>query len=136
MNLNKIIILLAVTVTSLTAYALTDREQQVADRLAPVGVICMAGDPCSASGAAIAGGPKDPEQVYNTYCMACHLTGASDAPILGNIEAWAPRIAKGTEVLYQNAINGLNVMPAKGLCMDCSDEDVMAVVDYIAERSQ
>jgi len=127
---------LALAVTSLSALALTDREQQIVDRLAPVGETCMAGESCSASSAATAGGPKDPEQVYNTYCMACHMTGASDAPILGNVDHWAPRIANGIDSLYQNAINGIGAMPPRGICTDCSDEDLQATVDYILSKSQ
>ena len=136
MNLKKITLLWTLTLTSLSALALTDREQQIADRLAPVGETCMAGESCSAGGVATAGGPKDPEQVYNTYCMACHMTGAADAPVLGNVDQWIPRIAKGTETLYQNAIKGMGAMPARGICMDCSDDDVMATVDYILGKSQ
>ena len=136
MNLKKITLLLALAVTSFSALALNDREQQIADRLAPVGETCMAGESCSAGGAQTAGGPKDPEQVYNTYCMACHMTGASNAPILGNVDQWASRLEKGTETLYQNAINGIGAMPALGICMDCSDEDIIATVDYILEKSK
>lgn len=136
MNLKKITLLLALAIISLSALALNDREQAIADRLAPVGETCMAGEACAAGGAATAGGPKDPEQVYNTYCMACHMTGASDAPILGNVDQWTPRIANGMDAMYSNAINGIGAMPPRGICMDCSDEDIQATVDYIVERSQ
>lgn len=136
MNLRNTTILLVLAVASLSATALTDREQQITDRLAPIGEVCMAGDACSAGAASAAAGPKDPEQVYNTYCMACHMTGASEAPIMGDVPAWADRIAKGADVLYENAINSIGLMPAKGLCMDCTDEDVIAAVDYILERSK
>lgn len=135
MNVKKIFLLLALAITSLSALALSDREQQVADRLAPVGETCLAGEPCSAGGV-VAAGPKDPEEVYNTYCMACHMTGASNAPILGNVDQWAPRIAKGVDVLYENAINGIGAMPAMGVCMDCSNDDIIATVDYILEKSK
>ena len=111
-------------------------------RIAPVGEVCMLGDPCaggagSAAGGAMAsaGGAQDPQQIYQTYCFACHGTGANNSPVLGDQEAWAPRVEKGVDVLYQNAINGFNngVMPAKGLCMSCSDADVQATVDYMLD---
>ena len=35
----------------------------------------------------------------------------------------------------QNAINGINTMPAKGLCFDCTDEDLRAIVEYMIESS-
>jgi cytochrome c5 len=78
----------------------------------------------------------DPETVYNTYCMACHTTGAAGAPVIGEVSDWEPRIAKGLDVLYSNAINGIGTMPAKGLCMDCSDEDIESTVDYILSQSE
>ena len=79
---------------------------------------------------------RTPEDIYNSNCMACHMTGASAAPILGNTEHWVARIAKGMDTLYENAINGINAMPAKGLCMTCTDEEIRAVVDYMVEASQ
>jgi cytochrome c5 len=116
-------------------------EDEIRACLQPHGEVCVIGDPCAA-GLAIAtagsGEPKDPEQVYQTYCFACHGSGANNAPVFGNVEAWAPRIAKGIEVLYESGINGFNgaAMPAKGLCMDCSNEDIQATVDYIVGASQ
>jgi cytochrome c5 len=99
------------------------------------------GEACAAglsAGAAAGGGANDPETVYQTFCMACHTTGANNAPVLGNKEAWAPRIAKGVDVLYESAINGFNngLMPPKGLCMACSDDEVKATVDHILAQSQ
>jgi cytochrome c5 len=57
---------------------------------------------------------------------------------MGDAVAWQPRIDKGLDVLYQNSINGFNnnAMPAKGLCMSCSDEDIQATVDYILSAGQ
>jgi|SRR6056300_541581 cytochrome c5 len=132
--------LLAILTLSLSCilYAQTNREQAIIDRVAPVGTTCMVGDACASesSVSSSATAARSPEDIYNSNCMACHMTGASDAPILGNVEQWAPRIANGMEVLYSNAVNGLNAMPAKGLCMSCSDEDIHAVVDYMVENSQ
>lgn len=78
----------------------------------------------------------DAEGIYNTKCMACHATGAANAPKLGDKEAWAPRIATGKDALLASAINGKNAMPPKGACMDCSDEDLAAVIDYMTSKSQ
>ena len=137
MNFRKITLLLVLAVTSLSALALSDREQAIADRLAPVGETCMAGEACAAGSGPVAAGPKDPEQVYNTYCMACHTTGAAGAPVIGNAEQWSARLDdKGLDTLYVNAINGIGGMPARGICMDCSDEDVEATVDYILANSK
>jgi cytochrome c5 len=97
----------------------------------------MVGDPCAGEVAAeAASAARTAEEIYNSNCMACHMTGASAAPILGNVEQWESRIANGMDTLYENAINGLNLMPAMGLCMTCSEEEIREVVDYMVEASQ
>ena len=49
---------------------------------------------------------------------------------------WAPRIGKGIEVLYESTYNGLNTMPVRGTCMDCSDEELQATVDYMVAAAE
>ena len=50
-----------------------------------------------------------------------------------NVAAWSTRLAKGMNMLYSNAINGIGAMPAKGLCPTCSDEEIEIAVDYMLE---
>jgi cytochrome c5 len=77
------------------------------------------------------------KEIYQNYCFSCHTPGLSGAPKLGDIEAWGPRIAKGRDLLVQATIEGVQpAMPPKGMCFDCSDEDIGAVVDYMIEQSQ
>jgi cytochrome c5 len=38
--------------------------------------------------------------------------------------------------LYNNAINGIGVMPAKGGLMSLSDDDVKLAVDYMIDQSK
>jgi len=84
------------------------------------------------SGAVLADG----QQVYQNTCQACHATGAAGAPKVGDKAAWAPRIATGMDALVASAINGKNVMPPKGTCTSCSDEDLKAAVEYMVSQSQ
>lgn len=79
---------------------------------------------------------KEPEQIYNTYCKACHAAGVAGAPKLGDTAAWQPRIDKGMDTLMDHVVNGLNAMPPKGTCMDCSEADLQATVEYMIEQSQ
>ena len=78
------------------------------------------------------------QQKYMASCFACHSTGAAGAPKVGaGMSAeWEPRLEKGLDAVVQNAINGINTMPAKGLCFDCTDDDLKAIVDYMIENSQ
>jgi len=76
-------------------------------------------------------GPRTAEKIYNTYCVACHGTGAAGAPIKGNAEAWGPHIAKGEATLIKHAIEGFNAMPARGTCADCTDEELTDTVCFL-----
>ena len=80
----------------------------------------------------------DVEATYMMSCFACHSTGAAGAPKVGdgNADAWGPRMEKGMDAVVANAINGLNSMPAKGLCFTCTDEDLGALVAYMVSSSQ
>lgn len=110
-----------------------ENTQTVASRIAPVG---------NFSATTVAAAPEVNQVVADLTgadayapCAACHASGAAGAPIVGDAEAWAERIAKGSEVLYGNAINGIGAMPAKG-GLNLSDNTIKAAVDYMLEQSK
>lgn len=107
-------------------------EAQIRERLTADGSVCRAGQDCGTAAAAAATGPMSGQQVYEKFCFACHAAGVSGAPILGNSEQWAPRVAKGMDALMQSTLNGLNAMPAKGTCATCSDDELKASVEYMS----
>ena len=112
-------------------------KEAIAERLKPVGDVCLQGQDCGgAAPAPAAGGGKSPEDLYNASCSACHNTGAAGAPKKGDAGAWGPRIAQGADTLYDHAINGFNAMPPKGGNASLSDDDVKAIVDYIVDSSK
>lgn len=76
---------------------------------------------------------QDPEAVYAKACAACHNGQLPMAPKRGDKAAWEPRVAKGMDTLVQSVTNGLNAMPPRGLCMDCSAEDYQAVIKLMSE---
>lgn len=71
------------------------------------------------------------KKVYDASCMACHAAGVLGAPKFGDKAAWAPRLKKGTDVLYTSALKGLNAMPPKGGSAAASDAEIKAAVDYM-----
>ncbi|EEZ42236.1 putative cytochrome c5 [Photobacterium damselae subsp. damselae CIP 102761] len=56
-----------------------------------------------------------------------------NAPKKGDAADWKDRLAQGQEILAKHAIEGFNAMPAKGSCMDCSDEEIIAAINYMTE---
>jgi cytochrome c5 len=134
-------IVATVLAISVSAVELSDAQRaEIEERIRPVGEVCLEGD-SSCGGpatAAASAGPRSGEDVYNAACMACHTTGAGGAPKLGDVAAWADRIAKGNDVLYASGINGVagTGMIAKGGCMSCSDEEITAAVDFMVAGSQ
>ena len=76
------------------------------------------------------------EQTYTRFCFSCHAAGIAGAPRTGDPDAWAPRVAKGHEALLQATIEGVPPgMPPKGLCSQCSDEELAAAIDYMVGKS-
>jgi cytochrome c5 len=77
--------------------------------------------------------------LFNSACVACHGAGIAGAPKAGDKAAWAPRIAQGTNVLYEHAIKGFQgkagVMPPKG-GTGAPDADVKAAVDYMVAAAK
>lgn len=135
-------ILLALCSMFLIGYSLDAHaqrlEDQIRERLKPAGELCLMGEDCAAGLVAAAGGGADmaPDEIYQTYCFACHGTGANNSPTLDDAEAWVSRIDQGIDVLYDHAINGFNnnAMPAMGLCMTCTEDQVRETVDYMLEE--
>ena len=80
------------------------------------------------------------ESVYKATCSLCHAAAVAGAPKLGDTADWSPRIAQGTEVLYNHALNGFQgakgVMPPKGGNTALPDEDVKAAVDYMVAQAK
>jgi cytochrome c5 len=120
------------------AYAQDAAHNAIAERLAPVGQLCLEGQDCGTAAApagdsASSGGSIDGEGIYGSVCVACHASGAAGAPIRGEEEAWAARTEQGFATLVDHAINGIGAMPAKGGNASLSDEEVEAAVAYLVE---
>lgn len=114
-------------------------EGKIAERTAPAARVCLEGEECgeaAAAAAAPAAVAQTPADIYQGKCFACHGTGAAGAPKVGTAGDWEQRVANGVDALYANALQGVGAMPPKGMCMDCSDDDIKAVVDYMVENSK
>jgi cytochrome c5 len=109
-------------------------NDEIAKRLEPVGEVCVQGKECKgmevATAAGGAGGAKAPKDVIAKHCNACHGTGLLNAPKIGDAAAWGERSKKegGLDGLLAKAISGINAMPPKGTCADCSDEELKGAI--------
>lgn len=78
----------------------------------------------------------EPPANYSTFCVACHQTGAAQAPKTGDKAAWAPRVkAKGLDGLVASAKKGKGAMPPMGLCQQCSDAELKEIIQYMSGAS-
>ncbi len=77
------------------------------------------------------------KEIYDNFCFSCHAPGLNGAPKLGDEEAWAPLIAKGRDLMLKTTIEGIPPgMPPRGVCLNCTDEELLAAIDYMIEESQ
>ena len=67
------------------------------------------------------------------WCAGLSASGAAGAPKTGDVGAWAARMDQGLETLVKHAIDGYKAMPARGLCADCSDQEIADAVAYMID---
>ena len=75
-------------------------------------------------------------RIYGQYCGSCHDGGRRGAPVLGDEAQWRPLLNRDFDHLLANAINGINDMPAKGGCSECTNSEIIAAVKFMAQESQ
>lgn len=109
--------------------------EAISERLQPIGKVNIDG----ASAASIAapqkgnGGPKD---IYENNCKMCHQTGLAGAPKFGNKADWAPRVSLGFDTLFKAAWGGIRAMPPKGNCLNCTEADIKATIEYMIDAAK
>jgi len=113
--------------------------QDIEARIKPVAEVTVGEPPVIEAPAVsetidVATGPG--AEIVTQVCAACHAAGLMQSPKLANADDWAPRIEKGIETLYKHAIEGFNMMPAKGGRTDLSDDEIKAAVDHMVQQAQ
>ena len=108
--------------------------EEISQRIDPFGNVSRVGDAGGAPVSNASAEPRSGQQVYDVFCFACHAGGIGGAPTFGNTEQWAARVDQGMDLLMEHTINGIRTMPAKGTCMNCSDEELGAAVTYILDN--
>ena len=108
-------------------------ENSVLERIKPVGEVRIDTSTQVASAEIVETAVRSGEEIYNSKCAGCHTSGIMGAPKYASLEDWAPRVDLGLEKLTLSAIAGKGGMPAKGTCMDCSDNDIKITVQYMLD---
>jgi cytochrome c5 len=92
---------------------------------------------CLAVSAAMNGArAADGATVYKQVCSFCHDDGTVGAPKIGDRDAWKPRIGKGMDALYHNALTGKGHMPPRKERRGFSDDEIKSAVDYLIQHSR
>ena len=138
MDLIKKLLVAPATVLALwavTAQATTD--DAIAERLKPVGQVCVMGEECKGVGAvavSAGGGARTADDIIAKHCGACHTPGILGAPKIGDTAAWKERADHqgGLDGILAKAISGINAMPPKGTCADCSDDELRAAIQKMS----
>jgi len=82
--------------------------------------------------AALAPADKALAKIYDSSCKICHANPASGAPQAGDAHAWSPRVAQGADSLLDHSINGYKGMPPMGMCMQCSEDEFLALISFMS----
>jgi cytochrome c5 len=108
-------------------------ENSVLERIKPVGEVRIDTSTQVASAEIVETAVRSGEEIYNSKCDGCHTSGVMGSPKFASLEDWAPRVGLGLEKLTLSAIAGKGGMPAKGTCMDCTDNDIKITVQYMLD---
>ena len=104
------------------------REEAIAKRIKPAGEVVIA----AAGGAQQI---RDGKTVVETVCAACHVSGALNAPKIGDKAAWAKLTSRNLEALTASAIKGVRQMPARGGNPDVTDVEMARAIAYMVNQS-
>lgn len=140
--MNLITKMLAAPVAVLALWAMNAQaatNDEIAERIKPVGQVCIQGEECKGVevvASAAAGGAMSADDVVKNSCSTCHgaAAAAMGAPAIGDAAAWKARAdaAGGMDGLLANAISGIRMMPPKGTCAACSDDDLKGAIEKMA----
>lgn len=83
-------------------------------------------------GIAVSAQAATTEQRYAQACSNCHGAGVMGAPKAHDKAAWAPRLKQGEATLLAHVKGGFKMMPAKGLCNDCTDAEYKALIKFMS----
>ena len=71
-------------------------------------------------------------EIYGHTCQTCHENAETGAPQAHDLAAWKPRLAQGDDILLDHIVNGYKGMPPLGQCIECTADDLKALMGFMA----
>ncbi|WP_058534599.1 c-type cytochrome [Legionella saoudiensis] len=87
----------------------------------------------------VSGSKNEGEQIYNHFCVNCHATKPIipvGAPRAGEEEDWKLRLKQGMKILFQHTDEGLNAMPPRGGCFECTDKQLELAIQFMLPQQK
>ena len=87
----------------------------------------------------VSGSKNEGEQIYNHFCVNCHAAKPLipvGAPRVGEDGDWELRLKQGMDVLFQHTDEGLNAMPPRGGCFECTDKQLRLAIQFMLPREK
>lgn len=82
----------------------------------------------------ISGSKNEGKKIYNHFCVNCHAIKPKipvGAPRIGLGADWNLRLKQGMKLIFKNTDEGLNAMPPRGGCFECTDKQLLLAIDYM-----
>lgn len=82
----------------------------------------------------ISGSKNEGEQIYTHFCVNCHAAKPLiplGAPRIGEEGDWKIRLKQGMDLLFKHTDEGLNAMPPRGGCFECTDKQLMLAISFM-----
>lgn len=86
----------------------------------------------------IQGAKDEGKQIYNHFCVNCHAKKPLielGAPKIGDAQDWSLRLKQGMNILFQHTDEGLNAMPPRGGCFECTDNQLLLSIIEMLPKS-
>lgn len=85
----------------------------------------------------IRGSKDEGKQIYTHFCANCHAEKPLipvGAPRIGETEDWKIRLKQGMGVLFTHTDEGLNAMPPRGGCFECTDKQLLLAITFMLPK--
>ncbi len=82
----------------------------------------------------IQGSRHEGAQIVEHFCAVCHASHpeiAIGAPRMHYFKDWQPRLKQGMSRLFKHTDEGVNAMPPRGGCFECTDAQLLLSIESI-----